>query len=599
MREKSSRGGVDYKQLQRFQQDFCRETRMCVYCLDSRGQRITEISGSREQTEQMQELMDLPQAATALERVWGDSLEDVAIEELDEDGNRAAAVAVRRNGEVAVYWMVFLIRPSREAMSAFFARCLDLLQDSSSDLFSGTFTGFSSKLAPPGDVSVPSADDSYRNVVALARMVRILDSGERMEILMDQWLEQLCTHLQVDTAQLYQIHKEADTMDVLCEWLNEGQQSIYEKVGRLPVPRYLRTQKAMVISSDTADVSQRRYLKEWNLQALVQLPVIHQKGKGRVMLSLNFRKRHIWSMEETMYAEDAVRILQNVLRKRMQQDELNRSFQAMEMALDNIGCSVYVKNKATGEVLFANKQLRSDFAEELAAGVFDAMLDRSMEAGRDSGIYELYREQGNRWYDLKTKEMVWADASPAMLYSLYDISDKKQYQIKIEQQAYTDFLTGLRNRMCCERDLARQVDQAKGSGEKGAFLYLDLDDFKQINTVLGYQYGDVLLKAVSHSLRSIPGIEDSCYRMDGDEFAIVVASGQYGELKRILDEIREVFAKPWSLRDEDHYCTMSMGVVLFPDDGGTVAELIKKADAALHTAKRNGKNCVVRSRTNT
>ena len=79
------------------------------------------------------------------------------------------------------------------------------------------------------------------------------------------------------------------------------------------------------------------------------------------------------------------------------------------------------------------------------------------------------------------------DGKKANLYSLYDITDKKLYQRRIEQQAYTDFLTGLYNRMCCERDLARQIDQAKKTGGEGALLYLDLDDFKHINDGLGHQ----------------------------------------------------------------------------------------------------------------
>ena len=76
-------------------------------------------------------------------------------------------------------------------------------------------------------------------------------------------------------------------------------------------------------------------------------------------------------------------------------------------------------------------------------------------------------------------------AKKANLYSLYDITDKKLYQRRIEQQAYTDFLTGLYNRMCCERDLARQIDQAKKTGGKGALLYLDLDDFKTCCNLYG------------------------------------------------------------------------------------------------------------------
>lgn len=593
VRDKSSKE-IDYKELQRFQQNFSLTTRMCVYCLDSRGQRITEISGSREQIRYIQEMMDLPQVNTALERVWGDSLEDVAIEDLDADGNKVAAVAVRQGAQTLFYWMVFLTRPGREAMSAFLTSHLDLLQDASSDFLSGNFTGFGPEPEDAADGGIgQNTGDSYRNIVALAGLVQMLGNEEQTEVLMEKWLKLVGGHLQVDTAQLYQIHPDTDAMDVLCEWLKEGQQSIYERVGRLAVPYYLRTQNPMIISSDTGDIKLRRYLKEWNLQALIQLPVIHQDNKGGIMLSLNFRKRHIWSMEETMYAEDAVRILQSILTRRMQQETMNGAFRTMEMVLDNAGCSIYVKDSVTGKALFANRPLKNTFAEELAAGSFDSMLERGMELGQDTGVYEIHHVQKNRWYDLKSGEVVWTDGSRATLYSLYDISDKKQYQHKIEQQAYTDFLTGLYNRMCCERDLARQMDQARRSGQTGALLYMDLDDFKHINDGLGHQYGDVLLKAISHSLQRIPGIEDNCYRMGGDEFVIVVPPDRYGEFDRIVEEIKTVFSRPWFLRDADYYCTMSMGVAIFPDAGDTVTDLVKKADIALLEAKRRGKNRVV------
>ena len=184
------------------------------------------------------------------------------------------------------------------------------------------------------------------------------------------------------------------------------------------------------------------------------------------------------------------------------------------------------------------------------------------------------------------------DGNSAMLYSLYDTTDKKLYQRKIEQQAYTDFLTGLDNRMCCERDLARHIDRAKKSGTTGALLYIDLDDFKHINDGLGHQYGDVLLKAISHALQRIEGIENTCYRMGGDEFVVVVPAEHYGRMDEILEGIKEIFAKPWFLKDADYYCTMSMGIVTFPDLGESVPDLIKKADIAMYEAKKSGKNRV-------
>ena len=182
------------------------------------------------------------------------------------------------------------------------------------------------------------------------------------------------------------------------------------------------------------------------------------------------------------------------------------------------------------------------------------------------------------------------DGKPVLLCALYDVTEKKIYQRKIEQQAYTDFLTGLYNRMCCERDLAKYVDEAKKNFKKGVLLYLDLDDFKHINDGLGHQYGDVLLKSISHSLQRIEGIENTCYRMGGDEFVIIIPPDGYEKFESIVSSIKGIFMKPWFLKDADYYCTMSMGVVEFPDGGSAVHELIKKADIAMYEAKKHGKN---------
>lgn len=160
------------------------------------------------------------------------------------------------------------------------------------------------------------------------------------------------------------------------------------------------------------------------------------------------------------------------------------------------------------------------------------------------------------------------------------------------KQENNDFLTGLFNRMRCEQDLKMYIRTAKEQKTEGALLYIDLDDFKHINDGLGHQYGDILLKAISNSLRRIKGIEDRCYRMGGDEFIIIVKPEQYDRLEQIIEEVQAIFSKPWFLHSADYYCTMSMGVVRFPKDANTVTDLIKKADISLYEAKKGGKNRV-------
>lgn len=293
------------------------------------------------------------------------------------------------------------------------------------------------------------------------------------------------------------------------------------------------------------------------------------------------------------FVSDAVKILQSILTRRIQKNSIASSYASLEAILDNVGCSIYVKDKESGKPLFANRQLKNTFSKELSEQTFDDLIENEAAGDKKKGSYEIYIEERNCWYDLLFTEISWVDGRKAFLCSLYDITDRKVYQKKIEQQAYTDFLTGLYNRMCCERDLACRVDTAKKTGARGALLYLDLDDFKHINDGLGHQYGDVLLKSISHSLQRIRGIEKTCYRMGGDEFVIIIPPEEYLRYEQIQQDIKAIFDKPWFLKDADYYCTMSMGVVTFPDGGEDVQDLIKKADVAMYEAKKSGKNRVV------
>jgi diguanylate cyclase (GGDEF)-like protein len=233
---------------------------------------------------------------------------------------------------------------------------------------------------------------------------------------------------------------------------------------------------------------------------------------------------------------------------------------------------------------------KNTFENEIKSGAIVALFEESSRYNTASSYREVNYKERNRWYDVTSTSMTWVDGRRVVLYAIIDVTEKKQYQKKIEQQANNDFLTGLYNRMCCERDLLRIIDEAKECGGKGAVIYLDLDDFKHINDGLGHQYGDVLLKAISSSLTRINGVENTCYRMGGDEFVILVPHTSYDRFEQIIESIRVVFNKPWFLKGADYYCTSSIGVVTFPDEGETVQDLIRKADIAMYTAKKSGKN---------
>lgn len=593
MAEFALRELIDENRLQHLQNEFCKVTGVTAVCVDKEGRAITEpyIDKSLIRPDGEDPILGeyRKKAAQALDRVQEGSLEEQVVEELP-DGGHVAAVAVSVENQIILYWQVYDLK-KLDTIS--FYQILDLLRDTSADIYRDRMSCFSAEAESRR--SRYAEEEMSRNlhtIEATTEIVQLLDSDEQIELTMSRWLKILAQHIQVDSAEIFQLQADTDTMNVVCEWLTPGLISYFDKTSGIPENSFLHTEKPLVVSTDSVGKPDSEEIEKIGMKAVMIFPILKQES-GNMVLSLNHRRQgHVWSMAEIKFTSDAVKILQSILTRRIQKNSLAGSYAALEEILDNVGCAIYVTDQNTGRMLFANQILKNTFAKELMDHNFDALLQSSIHKDKTRTVSVVYHAEKETWYDLLCKEIAWVDGKKANLYSLYDITDKKLYQRRIEQQAYTDFLTGLYNRMCCERDLARQIDQAKKTGGKGALLYLDLDDFKHINDGLGHQYGDVLLKSISHALKRINGIENTCYRMGGDEFVIIIPPDSYPRFGNIVEDIKKIFSKPWFLKDADYYCTMSMGIVTFPDEGDSVTDLIKKADIAMYEAKKTGKNRV-------
>lgn len=336
------------------------------------------------------------------------------------------------------------------------------------------------------------------------------------------------------------------------------------------------------------------FFEREGMKAAIFLPVDVEGHPGMYLGFSEKMKDRIWDANDIKFVNDAKRVIQSIRAKRGAQEFLASSYASLEAILENMVCGIYVSNPVDGSVLYMNQSFRDIFCK-------DAKNDRPQQhflqpedtqESRNGYVGEIYYEEERRWFDIHRTDITWVDGRTVILCTVYDVTDKKLYQQKIEKQANNDFLTGLYNRMRCEQDLEHCIKQTQEFKAEGALLYIDLDDFKYINDGLGHQYGDVLLKNISGSLKKIKGVDNNCYRVGGDEFIIILVHQNYEMLQQILDEIQTLFAKPWVLKGADYYCTMSMGVVKFPTDGDTVEELIKKADIALYEAKCAGKNRV-------
>ena len=181
---------------------------------------------------------------------------------------------------------------------------------------------------------------------------------------------------------------------------------------------------------------------------------------------------------------------------------------------------------------------------------------------------------------------------------LRDITERKRAERRIRYLARFDTLTKMPNRMQFQHQLHQAITRNTRQGRGLVLLYIDIDNFKEINDTFGHETGDRVLETISERLtRALPR-ESVAGRLAGDEFAVFAegikdeqAGHEQGhDLARlVLDEI----AKPLHLPGQEIDVTASVGVALVPEHADNVIDLIRNADAAMYHAKRQGRNCHV------
>ena len=173
-----------------------------------------------------------------------------------------------------------------------------------------------------------------------------------------------------------------------------------------------------------------------------------------------------------------------------------------------------------------------------------------------------------------------------------DITAKREAEELIWKQANYDSLTGLANRKLLRDRLDQEIRKANRANQSVALLYLDLDQFKDVNDTLGHHVGDRLLKEAAQRLSSYIRDIDTVARLGGDEFIIVMGSLEdFTSVERVAAAILEKMTQPFQLDDESAYISASIGITFYPQDGTQIDELFKNADQAMYAAKNMGRNC--------
>ncbi|MEN3366787.1 MAG: hypothetical protein V7606_4061 [Burkholderiales bacterium] len=175
--------------------------------------------------------------------------------------------------------------------------------------------------------------------------------------------------------------------------------------------------------------------------------------------------------------------------------------------------------------------------------------------------------------------------------TLRDISETKAHEEALSTLANADPLTALPNRHWLMSYLPVAVERARSSDMALALLFVDLDDFKDINDTLGHAAGDELLQAVALRLKSVVRPGDSVVRLGGDEFTIILENIETDtDVSHVVERMIKALGEPFDLWGESkHVVHASIGISMYPHDGDEGETLLKHADIAMYAAKAGGK----------
>ncbi len=333
--------------------------------------------------------------------------------------------------------------------------------------------------------------------------------------------------------------------------------------------------------------------------ALVYAVNLPQGEQGCLILS-DSNSARTWDNETISLINNISQIVSGLFHRFFTQSALVAAKNIFKTVLDSIDAYVFVTDPNDDSIIFTNKKFDDNFPNMDLSGTRlelmkhkCALINNSACEKSGPSEYEFFCDITNQWLDVTETFITWHDEMPVRLITMYDISQKIEYEKMIEKQAYNDHLTDLPNRRMLEKDFPVILERAIRSNSYGYILFLDLDNFKNVNDGLGHQYGDSLLISIADFFRSIESTGNHSYRFGGDEFAIILTHENKDNINSIVKTLLDRFQLKWHVLDTTYFCTMSMGIAKFPYDGTSLLDIMKKVDMAMYSAKKLGKNRVL------
>ena len=591
-------------ELQALQDSFCAANDLYMRCVGRNSGTITDFSGGKLEEEFVEQLFSAQLRKEIVDSFIDGGAENVVERYGLKEYAMYRGVAIRGDMDSIVgVWLIFGLNadaiPDDEFISSEVRRTTKERFDKATSLLETLTRCYFAEKIKSGTLkkqllSVEANDATrerklHKNEV-ITDVLRMMESDNPFSKVADDILSISGRYLNVTSAFLFQIDNDGVLTDIVNEWCLDSKYGLMDELHRVYRKQLpFMTGRPYTISSDTTLPDDfEAFFKKYSIDAGIFLPV---ELNNRTVLYLCFavmNDNRQWSIEDLKFANDIKSVIHSILVKRVTKNSLTSSYQALELILENTGCGVAVTDVEKREILFTNSTFEDMFKDEIDRLAVDEMFfDKS---GFFNGNSNYSATNSGKWYDVTSSEIDWVDGRPVRLMSFYDITELKSYQRKVENQANEDYLTNLKNRQKCERDVEAEVNFCVKSDNECALLMMDLDDFGNVNEALGHDNGDMLLKSIAHALNGISDIQGKVYRVGGDEFLILVDHTCISKLTYIEKRILNLFDHPWIVDEREFYCTMSMGGVRAPEDDTNMRSLMAKLNATCRLAKKHGKN---------